>query len=205
MARSKFKKKTQVTLPAQEVNPVPAVPFEHPRFQYDLDNCGLKRALDVIGEKWTLLVLRESFYGLRRFDDFARALGCGRAILSARLKTLTDAGILEQRDYTETSQRSRREYVLTDKGRDLYPAMLALTQWSDAWMPSLSGPMADVLEKRTERPVRVVMTSDPVTALTTADIRVRPGPGARRTRSHVDAASRPRTASSSRRRSARST
>ena len=65
----------------ENVNPVP---FVHPRFQYDLENCGIKRALDVLGEKWTLLILREAIYGLRRFDDFARALKCGRGILSSR-------------------------------------------------------------------------------------------------------------------------
>ena len=64
--------------------------MEHPRFHYDLEHCSIRRALDVLGEKWTLLVLREAFYGLCRFDDFARALGCGRGVLSARLRTLTD-------------------------------------------------------------------------------------------------------------------
>ena len=67
--------------------------MEPERFNYDLENCSIKRALDVLwGEKWTLLVLREAIYGVRRFDDFARALKCGRAVLSARLKTLTEAG-----------------------------------------------------------------------------------------------------------------
>jgi DNA-binding HxlR family transcriptional regulator len=63
--------------------------METDRFRYDLENCAIKRALDVLGEKWTLLVLREAFYGVHRFDDFARALKCGRGVLSARLKTLT--------------------------------------------------------------------------------------------------------------------
>jgi len=68
--------------------------MEPERFHYDLENCSIKRALDVLGEKWTLLVLREAIYGVRRFDDFARALKCGRGVLSARLKTLIEAGIL---------------------------------------------------------------------------------------------------------------
>ncbi len=70
--------------------------MEPERFHYDLENCSIKRALDVLGEKWTLLVLREAIYGVRRFDDFARALKCGRGVLSARLKTLIDAGILKR-------------------------------------------------------------------------------------------------------------
>ena len=69
--------------------------MEHPRFLYDLEHCSIRRALDVLGEKWTLLVLREAFYGLSRFDDFARALRCGRGVLSARLKTLTEANLLD--------------------------------------------------------------------------------------------------------------
>src|SRR3954452_18462866 len=106
----------------KDVNPAP---FIHPRFQYDLENCGIKRALDVLGEKWTLLILREAIYGLRRFDDFARALKCGRGILSSRLKTLVRAKILERRDYVEPGNHGGPEYQLTAKGRDLYPAMLA--------------------------------------------------------------------------------
>src|SRR2546428_12956475 len=83
---------------ADNVNPTP---FVHPRFLYDLENCGIKRALDVLGEKWTLLILREAIYGLRRFDDFARALQCGRGILSYRRKPLGQDGILEKRGYVE--------------------------------------------------------------------------------------------------------
>src|SRR6266496_4980404 len=93
--------------------------MEPERFHYDLENCSIKRALDVLGEKWTMLVLREAIYGVRRFDDFARALSCGRGVLSARLKTLTEAGVLERREYKEPDQRARAEYRLTDKGRDL--------------------------------------------------------------------------------------
>ena len=92
--------------------------MEPERFHYDLENCSIKRALDVLGEKWTLLVLREAIYGVRRFDDFARALRCGRGVLSARLKTLTEAGILKRVEYRESDQRPRAEYHLDDKGID---------------------------------------------------------------------------------------
>ena len=170
---------------AKRVNdePINDRPFEHPRFQYDLEACGLKRALDVLGEKWTLLVLREAVYGLRRFDDFARALGCGRGVLSARLKTLIEAGVLAQKDYVEPGRRTRSEYHLTAKGRDLYPAILALSQWSDRWAPAAEGPASRVVDKDTHRAVSVVMTSQPdVQALTMDDIRIRLGPGAKRIR-----------------------
>jgi len=152
----------------------------HPRFLYDLENCGIKRALDVLGEKWTLLILREAVYGLRRFDDFARALKCGRGVLSSRLKTLVQAGIMAKRDYAEPGRRSRAEYRLTEKGRDLYPALLALSQWSDRWDPPKEGPAARVTDREARRAVRVVMTSRAdIRGLTIEDLSIRPGPGAK--------------------------
>src|SRR5215471_6445272 len=138
--------------------------MDHPRFLYDLEHCGIRRALDVLGEKWTLLILREAFYGLRRFDDFARALSCGRGVLSARLRTLTEADILERKEYREPNQRGRAEYRLTDKGRDLFPAILALSQWSERWMPPPDGPVATVTERKSGRQVSAVLTAHPETA-----------------------------------------
>ena len=156
--------------------------MDHPRFLYDLEHCSIRRALDVLGEKWTMLVLREAFYGLSRFDDFARALGCGRGVLSARLKTLTEAGILERREYKEPDRRARTEYRLTDKGRDLFPAILALSQWSERWTPPPEGPVARVLEPqvRASRHRRHDRRSDAVEALGMRDVEIMPGPGAKR-------------------------
>jgi DNA-binding HxlR family transcriptional regulator len=155
--------------------------MDHPRFLYDLEHCSIRRALDVLGEKWTMLVLREAFYGLCRFDDFARALGCGRGVLSARLKTLTEAGILERREYKEPDQRTRAEYRLTDKGRDLFPAILALSQWSERWTPPPDGPVArgPQPQVRAARQRRHDGRSR-VEALGMRDIEILPGPGARR-------------------------
>jgi DNA-binding HxlR family transcriptional regulator len=154
-------------------------PF-HPRFLYDFENCGIKRALDVLGEKWTLLILREAIYGLRRFDDFARALKCGRGVLSSRLKTLVQAGILAKLDYAEPGRRSRAEYRLTAKGRDLYPALLALSQWSDRWDPPKAGPAARVTDRATKRAVSVVITSRAdIRGLTMDELSIRPGPGSK--------------------------
>ena len=149
------------------------------RFLYDLKNCGIQRALDVLGEKWTLLVLREAIYGVRRFDDFARALGCGRGVLSARLKTLIGAGVLETRDYSEPGQRGRTEYRLTTKGRDLFPVLMALSQWSERWDPAPDGPVAKVVDRRNGRPVTVIMSSEvQAEPLTLPDLEITPGPGA---------------------------
>ena len=103
------------------------------RFQFDLTHCPIGRALELLGERWTLLIVREAIYGVRRFDDFARALACGRGVLSDRLKRLCDAGVFERRDYLRLGQRPRPEYRLTEKGRDLWPIVNAMRQWGDRW------------------------------------------------------------------------
>ena len=99
---------------------------------YELDRpqaCSIARAMEVLGERWTFLILRECFYGVRRFSDMQRNLGIARNILSARLQTLVRAGILERRRYQERPERF--EYVITDKGRGLAPALMMLLKWGD--------------------------------------------------------------------------
>jgi DNA-binding PadR family transcriptional regulator len=104
----------------------------------------------------------------------------GRGVLSSRLKTLVRAGILAKRDYAEPGHRSRAEYRLTAKGRDLYPALLALSQWSDRWDPPKAGPAARVTDRETKRAVSVVMTSRAdIRGLTIDDLSIRPGPGSK--------------------------
>ena len=97
-------------------------------------DCHLARAFDVIGDRWTLLILRSALYGVRRFDDFAAELGAPRTVLADRLKRLTAAGLLARRDYREPGRRARPEYWLTPKGADLRLPFLALTQWGDLWL-----------------------------------------------------------------------
>ena len=97
------------------------------------ENCSVQRTLDVIGEKWTLLVLREAFNGVRRFDDMRRHLRVSESVLADRLRTLVDAGVLDTAPYQAPGQRSRREYRLTAKGFDLYPILIALLQWGDRY------------------------------------------------------------------------
>ncbi len=93
------------------------------------DTCSVGRAMDVLGERWTFLILREAFYGVRRFSDMQRNLGIARNILSSRLQTLVSSGILERRRYQEEPERY--EYRLTPAGRDLYPAIIAIMRWGD--------------------------------------------------------------------------
>jgi DNA-binding HxlR family transcriptional regulator len=89
---------------------------------------GIRAVPPVLGEKWTLLVLREAFYGVRRFEDFQRAIGCARNILSARLAMLVDEDVLRREPYREPGSRLRHEYRLTEKGRELLPIVVALMQ-----------------------------------------------------------------------------
>ena len=101
------------------------------RTSFDTMRCSIARTLDVVGDPWTLLVVREAFFGTTRFDDFRRNLGIPRATLSARLATLVDHEVLERHADPETP--SRPTYRLTSKGRALSPVMTALMQWGDQW------------------------------------------------------------------------
>lgn len=101
-------------------------------------NCTVAKTVEVMGERWSLLVLREVFFGTRRFEDFRRRLGIARNILADRLDGLVDQGILERRAYQERPERF--EYRLTDKGRELYPVILALKRWGDRWEVGEAGP-----------------------------------------------------------------
>ena len=96
-------------------------------------DCSIKRTLDVIGEKWTLLVIREALYGARRFEQFLANVGCARTLLSERLATLVAHGVLQREPYREPGQRERYQYSLTEKGHDLFMAMAVLMQWGDRW------------------------------------------------------------------------
>jgi DNA-binding HxlR family transcriptional regulator len=95
---------------------------------------GIERAADVIGDRWTILILREAFYGVRRYGEMARNLGIARNVLAGRLKGLVADGLLERRRYRTDPEWY--EYVLTDAGRDLYGAIVALLRWADLHRPA---------------------------------------------------------------------
>src|SRR5687768_10287803 len=95
-------------------------------------NCSVAQSLEVLGEWWTLLIVRDAFLGVSRFEEFQQRLGIARNILATRLDTLVAAGIMERRVYEEA--RGRADYVLTAKGRALWPVMTALRQWGDEWV-----------------------------------------------------------------------
>jgi DNA-binding HxlR family transcriptional regulator len=149
------------------------------RFRYSAANCSIARTLGVVGEKWTLLILREAFYGVRRFDDFHTALGCARNLLASRLKTLVVHGLLERVGYTDERGRGRHEYKLTDKGRDLFPVVVALMQWGDRWTADEAGPAVQMFHRECGEPVTAELTCGAGhSALGARDIAAVPGPGA---------------------------
>jgi DNA-binding HxlR family transcriptional regulator len=100
--------------------------------------CSIARALEVVGERWTLLILRDASLGVKRFDDFQASLGVARSVLTNRLGRLVDEGVLERRRYQTNPDRF--EYVLTRKGRELLPVIFHLMKWGDAHYPHPTGP-----------------------------------------------------------------
>lgn len=97
------------------------------------ENCPVQSTLDLVGEKWTLLILRDAFIRVRRFDDFRRHLGLSDAVLADRLRKLVAADILTAVPYQQAGSRTRHEYRLTSKGRDLWPILMALRQWGETY------------------------------------------------------------------------
>lgn len=95
------------------------------------DRCGMALATELLGDRWTMLILREAFYGVTRFDDLRADLGAPRGILSARLRGLVEAGVLERHPYREGKARMRHEYRLSARGLELAPVLIALMDWGD--------------------------------------------------------------------------
>jgi DNA-binding HxlR family transcriptional regulator len=140
-------------------------------------NCSLARALEVVGERWTLLVMREVLLGRRRFAEIKRNVGVAPNILSDRLQTLVEHGLLERRRYSERPESY--EYVLTRKGVDLNPALVALQQWGDRYEPSAAGPPRVVIHTRCAHDTQPhLCCSHCGEVIESGELKVRPGPGA---------------------------
>jgi DNA-binding HxlR family transcriptional regulator len=128
---------------------------------WDRSRCSVAGTLAVVGEKWSLLVLREAFLGIRRFADFQRILGAPRAVLTDRLATLVEQDLLVRVPYQAEGERQRHEYRLTPKGLDLYPTLVALMEWGDRHL-SGGGPAPLELRHRgnCDAPVHLALTCD---------------------------------------------
>ena len=148
---------------------------------YDTANCAIGAAVAVIGEKWTFLVLREAFNGVRRFDDMQRRTQAPRQILSDRLSRLVSEGMLRRVPYQERGQRSRHEYRLTEKGLDLYPVLVALMEWGDRHAVGAAGPQVLLEHRDCGEPVHLQLACRAGHVLGSArEVTPVPGPGARK-------------------------
>lgn len=139
-------------------------------------NCSIANALDLIGEWWTILILREAFFGSCRFEDFQQHLGIARNILTARLRKLCDNGVLQRVPVKEGAKR--HEYRLTAMGRDLYPTLIALTQWGDRWLHKTGAPVKFVERATGDEIAGVVILTKDGRKLDVRDMALIPGPGA---------------------------
>jgi DNA-binding HxlR family transcriptional regulator len=147
------------------------------RRRFQRDNCSIARSLEILGDWWTLLVVREAFLGTRRFADFERNLGISKNILTRRLEHLTRHGVLEAID--AGVHGTRFEYVLTPMGKDLVTVMTALRQWGDRWIFGPGHEPLVVADRRTGRPIpRLRILAEDGQPLHPKDIEVRLGPGA---------------------------
>lgn len=111
-----------------------------PALAWSTANCTVGRTMEILGERWTFVVLREVFNGVRRFDDISRHSGMPRQVLSNRLALLVEQGILRREPYQDPGERARHEYRLTDKGFDLYPVLVAIAAWGDRYLADPEGP-----------------------------------------------------------------
>ncbi len=140
-------------------------------------NCSLADTLNLIGEWWTILVLREAFFGTRRFEDFQQQLGIARNILTARLGTLCDSGIMERVPVKQGAKR--HEYRLTTMGRDLLTVIIALTQWGDRWLRKDQGEPVIFIDRESGEDIpQVSIRSKDGRQLKARDLAMRAGPGA---------------------------
>jgi len=147
------------------------------RTRFEAENCGVARSLDVLGDWWTLLIVRDAFFGLRRFADFQRDLGIAKNVLSQRLAHLVEHGILERVDVGRHGERF--EYHLTEKGEALLPVLTTLREWGDEWV---FGPGNEPLLMRDRATGELIPRTQVRNAegmpLSRREIRAEPGPGA---------------------------
>lgn len=141
-------------------------------------HCSIAGALELIGDRWALLVIRDLFFGLRRFEDLRTNTGIPAATLASRLKHLAAGGIVERIRYQERPPRD--EYRLTKKGRDLWKVSVALREWGDRWDASGFGaPTVQMIDRQTGRPVALALVDEETgEAVPRERAQLRPGPGA---------------------------
>jgi DNA-binding HxlR family transcriptional regulator len=145
----------------------------------DLENGSLKRAAEIVGDKWVMLIVRDAMLGITRFDDIQHRLGLSAPVLSARIRRLVDEGVLEPRPYRDPGQRTRTEYCLTRKGAELFHALVALMQWGDRYLADPAGPALCLRHDACGGPIRIIACcADENVEVHAGEARIEPGPGA---------------------------
>jgi DNA-binding HxlR family transcriptional regulator len=142
---------------------------------YPSQTCSISRALEVFGERWTLLILRDAVFGLTRFEEFEESLGIASNVLASRLKLLCDEGVLERRP--DEDRPGRPQYVLTQKGREAAPTLITLMKWGDRHYPNPGGPPRLTIHSGCEGNVGADLRCERCGELVGFDgLEIRPGP-----------------------------
>lgn len=159
---------------------VPAPPrTPPPALAVSTDNCTIERTMAILGERWTFVVLREVFNGIRRFDEMQQHAAIPRQVLTDRLASLVEHGVLRREPYRLPGERTRHEYRLTPMGFDLYPVMVALAGWGDRYLADPDGPPVEFAHARCGSPVRGELRCDEGHLVDDPrEVVPRPGPGA---------------------------
>jgi DNA-binding HxlR family transcriptional regulator len=151
------------------------------RTSLENDECPVARSLDVFGDWWSLLIIRDAFLGIRRFSEFQKSIGLAKNILTVRLRALVDHGILKMAPASDGS--AYQEYVLTPKGRGVFPVLVALRQWSEEFSSDGGGFSTLLVDRHKGRPVRKLeIRADDGRLLADGDTEVRPNPAIKRRR-----------------------
>ncbi|TCM36997.1 helix-turn-helix domain-containing protein [Kribbella sp. VKM Ac-2568] len=148
---------------------------------WSVDNCPIGRAMEILGDRWTVVVLREVFNGIRRFDDLRIRTAIPRQVLSNRLANLVEHDILHRVPYREPGSRQRYEYRLTEKGFDLYPLLIAIRDWGDKYLVGDGGSPLTIAHRDCDSDVHAELRCESGHSLSSPrDAVPRPGPAARR-------------------------
>ena len=147
---------------------------------WSTENCTVGRTMAILGERWTFVVLREVFNGVRRFDDIRRHSGIPRQVLSNRLALLVEQGVLRREPYRDPGERARHEYRLTDKGFDLYPVLVAIADWGDRYLADPEGPPVAFAHRDCDAPIHAELNcTEGHLVERPRDVAPRPAAGAR--------------------------
>ena len=151
-----------------------------PALAYSADNCTVGRTMAILGERWTFLVVREVFNGIRRFDDMRVRTSVPRQVLTNRLALLVEHGILRKEPYQVPGERMRHEYRLTDKGLDLYPVFVAIAEWGNKYVADPEGPPVEFVHRDCGSFVHAPLECEAGHKITDArEVRTQPGRGAK--------------------------